>query len=343
MVQPSDMDGLRAAWRALAGGQQGEGWKTIPVAIVAPCTLLAGRRLPGDAEALLVGFRYFQKVPDSRLPQGHGFEVSSLSSDPTGGDRSWLALARKPGASLELFTMMAEDLLRLLQGSKMQDEGGVLNQFLSRIHAWQDFMDRHRDGLLSPEAELGLFGELVLVDLMIEAGVQPRNVLDAWQGPLDGLQDFVSGGGGIEVKTTLSTSGFPAIVNSLEQLDDSLRQPIFVAAVRLRLDSLGTSLPQMAEKIRHRLRDQQIVLGLFEIRLMQAGLLNTVSERYARTFALVATALLPVRDSFPRLTRRDVHFAVRKARYEIDLDQAGVPDIGLPQALELLGGDLNAA
>ncbi len=337
MAVPTDMNDLRAAWRALSGGHDSEGWKTIPVATTAPCVLFAGRRLPGDEEALMVGFRNINAVPDSQLPQGHGFEVSRLPADLTGGDRFRVALARRPGGSPELFAMMAEDLLRLIEDGTTRDENALLHSFLSRIRAWQDFMDRHREGVLSAEAELGLFGELVLIDRMIEIGMPERHVIEYWQGPLDGLQDFMPGSGSIEVKTTLAVGGFPATISSLEQLDDSLRQPLFLAAVRLALGPSGMTLPAKADAIREKLGGNQAALDLFDLRLMQAGLLSPAAERYARHFLHVSTAVMQVGDGFPRLTRAHVHPAIRKARYEIDFDLAGASDIGLARALELLG------
>lgn len=337
MAAPTDMNDLRSAWRALSGSGDSEGWKTIPVATSAPCTLLAGRHLPGDEEALLVGFRNVRAPPDSQLPQGHGFKVSRLSLDPTGGDRFWVALARRMGGSPEFFAMMAEDLLRLIEDGSRQEEEQLLHRFLARIRAWQDFMDRHREGVLSSEAELGLFGELVILDCIIVAGMPERQVVDSWQGPLDGLQDFMPGGGGIEVKTTLSTGRFPATISSLEQLDDSLRQPLFIAAVRLALDPSGMTLPAKADEIRTRLGGNPAALDLFDVRLMQAGLLRTMAERYTRRFLTASTVVLPVQDAFPRLTPAHVHPAIRKARYEIDLDLAGASDIDLARALELLG------
>lgn len=337
MAAPTNMNDLRSAWRALSGSGGGEGWKTIPVATSAPCMLLAGRHLPGDEEALLVGFLDVHTPPDSHFPQGHGFEVSRLSSAPTDGDRFWVALARRTGGSQEFFAMMAEDLLRLIEDGRTHDEGQLLNRFLSRIRAWQDFMDRHREGVLSPETELGLFGELVILDRMITAGMPERQAVDSWQGPLDGLQDFMPGGGGIEVKATLSAGGFPATISSLEQLDESLRQPLFLVAVRLGLDPSGMTLPAKADAIRARLGGNPAALDLFDVRLMQAGLLRTMAERYTRCFLTVSTVVLPVQDAFPRLTRAHVHPAIRKARYEIDLDLAGASGIDLAQSLELLG------
>lgn len=330
-------DSLRAAWRALAGGREGEGWQTIPVSIGAPCTLFAGRRLPGGEEAVLIGFRNIRSLPDSHLPHGHGFEVMRLHADPTGGDRLIVALARKMSGSLELFTMMSEDLVSLLDDCATADEGETLRRFLARIRAWQDFMDRHREGVLSAEAEQGLFGELFVLDRMIEAGVPIRQLIEGWQGPLDGLQDFMFGAGGVEVKTALSTSGFPATVSSLDQLDESRRQPLFVAAVRLATHSSGRTLPEMAEVITAKLHESHASREMFEVRLMRAGFLPGTSRHYTRRFLHASSVVLAVQGSFPRLTRANVPAAIRNARYEIDLDLAAAEDIGLQRALEFLG------
>ena len=336
MAVRTDTDDLGAAWRALLGGSEGEGWKTIPITSSGPCSLLAGRHFPGDKEALLVGFSDIRAIPESHLPQGNGFEVACLTADPTGGDRLWVALARRTDGSPELFAMMAKDLLALLDGGA-PSERGMLHGFLSRVRAWQEFMDRHKEGLLSPDAELGLFGELIAIDHFLDAGIPEKHVIDAWQGPLDGLQDFSLGGGGIEVKSTLSVRGFTATISSLEQLDDSLCQPLFLAAVRIRLDTAGLTLPAMSNAIRERLLDNVATLDLFEARLMQAGFLRAAAERYTRRFRHVSTAFLAVDDNFPRLTRAHVDPAIRRARYEVDLEVSGAPDIGLAHALEALG------
>ena len=336
-MAPNDMEGLRAAWRALDGAGQGEGWQTIPVMVRAPCSLSAARRMPGGEEAVLVGFRGLRSHPDARLPQGQGFEVVRLDGDPTGADQLVVALARRPSGSAELFAMMAEDLVGLLDDWATAREHTVYRRFLARIRAWQDFMNRHRDSVLSAENEQGLFGELVLLERMVEAGLPPRDVLDAWQGPVDGLQDFVLGTGGIEVKTTLSVGEFPANVSSLEQLDDNLRQPLFVAATRLALHSSGMTLPEMAGVIRGHLDDDREVLETFDIRLMQAGLLRSTVSRYTRRFLHASSAILRVQGDFPRLMRANVHPAVRTVRYQIDLDLADAEEVDLERVLDLLG------
>lgn len=328
---------LETAWRALAGDTGRDGWKMIPIATKCSCSIQAGRRLPGDQEALLVGFDSLRVVPASRLPLGQGFEVLRLSSDPGGSGRSWVALAKRAGASLELFAMMCEDLIRLLEADSHSADDVLLRRLLARISAWQDFMERHRGGVLSVESEMGLFGELIVLDRIIALGVYARSAVEAWQGPLGGHQDFIPGAGALEVKSTLATGGFPATIASLEQLDDSIRQPLFLAAVRLALDPTGLTLPELADEIRARLAGAGSVQDLFDTRLLQAGLLPKATHQYTRRFVHLTTTVLAVSDSFPRLTRSQVHPAIGKASYQLEIDLANVADIGLKSALQQLG------
>lgn len=336
-MPPSDMDDLRAAWRALAGTGAGDGWQTISITADAPCSVLAARRKPGDEEAVLVGFRGVRPVPGSRLPQGHGFEVVRVEPDPDGEDSLVLALARRTEGSADLFAMMAEDLVLLLRRCTGMREATVLQRFLARIHAWQEFMNRHRESVLSANDEQGLFGELVVLDALIEAGLEAQVVLEAWEGPRDGVQDYVLENGAIEVKTTISVAGFPATVASLEQLDETLRQPLFVAAVRLAPHGSGMTLPEMANAVRNTLAEDREALETLEIRLMQAGLLHSTADRYTRRFRQASTTFLCVQGDFPRLTRAGVHPLIRKARYEIELDMAGAQSVTVDRALELMG------
>jgi len=337
MAARTDMKSVSAAWHALANGNDGEGWRIISIGASAPCELFAGRHLPHGEEALLIGFRSDNKISDLSLPQGHGFEVSALPSDPTGVDRTCLVLTRREGASLELFTTMTEDLIRLIESSTSENGNRLLQRFLARIGAWQDFMERHKGGVLSPEAEVGLFGELVVLGQLLDEGIPARLAVNAWQGPANSLQDFIFGSGAIEVKTTLSATAFPATVGSLEQLDETQRHPLFVAAVRLVVDASGKTLPSMADSIRDRLRGELAALDLLETSLIHAGLSELFAERYVRRLMHVSTTILSVAGRFPRLTPCNVNPAIRKARYELDLSSVEDEGIGLTSALRQLG------
>src|SRR4051812_19362345 len=94
MVLPSDDDELTVAWRALAGADTSQGWRTIPICAGSPSPLMAGRRFPENHEALLVGFAPKRALVPQALPQGRGFEVAraELAAGPKG--QVWIGLVR---------------------------------------------------------------------------------------------------------------------------------------------------------------------------------------------------------------------------------------------------------
>ena len=79
MDQLNKAEEIASAWKALAGNSRGdEGWMTIPVSLKSSCKLLAGRRFPGNEEAVIVGFPSFQMPSKGQLPEGRGFGVAEV-------------------------------------------------------------------------------------------------------------------------------------------------------------------------------------------------------------------------------------------------------------------------
>jgi hypothetical protein len=337
MAPHSEVDELSAAWRALEGSTESPGWRTIPIAGASPLPLLAGRHLPDNDEALLVGFACPDGAVPKVMPKGFGFEVGRVSSSVLGASRQWLSLRRHRQGRLDLFTMMASDVLAVLRGDMDANDEARLSRFLARVRAWQDFMRSESDGLLSPEAEIGLHGELEVLGALLAAGVRPDVAVSAWKGPLDGLHDFVLEMGAVEVKTATAPSGFPALIGSIEQLDDSLIRPLFLAAVRVLLDSSGDTLPQRVSRVRGLLLSELGAVSYFDTLLLHAGYSALLADRYTRRLVRSSVRLFEVSEAFPRIIRRDVHLAVRRASYEIDVDLSSVVPTTLEAALRALG------
>jgi hypothetical protein len=340
MVPLTDHDELIATWRALIGEPGADGWRTIEVASAGPYRMRAGRHFPGNEEALLVGFKSIRRSAPVVLPQGQGFLVCWADLETQSDGCKWIALCREATANLELFAMMADDLRLTLKRLSNSDDAIGLQAFLSRIRAWQEFMRRGSSSLLSPEAEVGLFGELEILKQLIVGGMPGAYAVDAWKGPLDGLHDFVVGTGAIEVKSTASAMGFPAKIGSLAQLDDSLIRPLFLAGVRLSADDSGKTLSGKVEELRLLVSDDAASLNSFDARLLHAGFLDAHSESYTRRFKPAGIAVMLVSDDFPRLTTANVALAVRRAIYELDLDMIFTTHLDLADALTRLGATL---
>jgi len=337
MALQNKTEELLAAWRALTGNPGSEGWLTIPVTHDAPCQLIAGRHFPGNEEALLVGFSSVNVPPAEKLPQSHGFLVTktALGADTSG--LIWIALCRQSTGSLDLFTRMANDVVLTLEGLRGASDQKAYQIFIGRIKAWQDFMSRNNNSILGPEAELGLFGELDLLKSLITAGMSATFAVDAWCGPIGGVQDFAIGTGAIEVKSTVSSNSFPAMIGSLDQLDDSLTQPIFLAGFRFVLSQSGITLPEQIEIVRNQLSEFPFAKNIFDSRILHAGYLDDHVDQYSRRFFQTEKKVFHISDSFPRLTRANVPNEIRNARYEIDLDIITITNTGLEDALTILG------
>jgi hypothetical protein len=296
--------------------------------------LLAGLSLPEKNEALLVSFSSSAIPAAEKLPDGQGFAVSRV--EPNGDGLTWLALTRSAHGSLELFAAMVTDVVRAMDAEPGADEKRLLRVFLGRIRAWQEFTRKGAQPL-SPESEIGLVGEITLLRAIIDAGVLLASAIESWVGPLDGVRDFEIGTGSLEVKATLSAAGFPAKIGSLEQLDDSVRQPLFVAGARLRQTETGQSLPELVAEIRDVAAGEPEAVRLLGERLIAAGYFDAHAERYVRRFVLAGTRVVEVKDGFPRLTPGSVPLGVTKATYEIDLDKAAGLSIPAVEALKRLG------
>lgn len=335
MAMPIENE-LSATWRALSGSETEEGWKLIRVAKLGQCTLYAGRRFPGNEEGLLVSFAGARVPGDRQLPKARGFEVAHVTLPGADVATSTIGLIREPQGSFDLFAMIAQDVVAVLEGSCNRTAQEMLQAFLRRVATWQEFMQRPGDQLLSAEAELGLFGELLTLDLLLDAGLEPLPAVEGWQGPEDGIHDFVLGSGAIEVKTTAASAGFPAKIGSLDQLDDGDHKPLFLCGQRLSLDKDGETLPDRVGLLRARL-DQSGALARFEVRMLHAGYRDAHAENYVRSFSSLESRILLVDEAFPRLTSAIAGPAIRRANYEMDLDLVSSETVSINEALASLG------
>lgn len=333
MVRP--IDEFVAAWAALSGSGSGEGgWRGIPVTPAGTCGLFAARRFPGNEEALLACFSSARLTPSEHLPEGRGFEI--MRADPNGDGKTWLALTRRESGSTELFAEMVRDVAGAMDVAVPEGEERVLRAMLRRVRMWQAFMGKGARPL-GPEAEVGLVGEITFLSALLDAGVEMEIALESWVGPDDSPQDFVLGLGAVEVKATVSTAGFPAKIGSLEQLDDSLLSPIFLAGTRLSVVESGTTLPERVADMEERLSANPAAVSAFREKTFAAGYAVSHADKYTRRFLDKEVLVYAVAEGFPRLVRGNVPAGVSKTLYEIELSCASAHRTDLNVALKKLG------
>lgn len=320
MARPSNEFVL--AWSSLLSTDATSGWQAISLQPAGPVEIQAGRRFPDNSEAVLFSFPTGNLPRSEKLPEGKGFLVERTELSAREG--LCLALTRQPEGNSDLFATMACDIVGALDD--VFEEGAVesalLRVFLARVRAWQQFMSRGA-GPLSAEAELGLVGELHFLKRFLDFGVAPMSVLNGWVGPDDAPQDFLLGEGAIEVKATMSSSGFPVRIGSLEQLDDSVTSPLYLAAVRFSRTEAGATLPELVAQVEQRLSGESGGVDLLRERLLLAGYFSSHMGHYSRRFEPQERRIFLVTQGFPRLTPGTVPLGVTRTHYELNLDHAG--------------------
>lgn len=324
------------AWSSLSCNEEAAGWQVISLSPAGPIEVQAGLRSPDNSEAVLLCFPTAKLPRSEKLPEGKGFIVEKIDSSDL--DELRVALTRQPSGNLELFSTMVYDVVGLLDDAATsgEPEAKLLRTFLGRVTAWQQFMSRGT-GPLSPEAELGLAGEIYFMTIFSESGVSPETLVISWVGPDDAPQDFLFGNGAIEVKATMSSSGFPVKIGSLEQLDDAIHSPLFLAAVKFTVTDNGLTLPEMIAKLERTFEDEHDVSQLLRERLMTAGYSETHANQYIRKFEPKEKIILSVTEKFPRLTTGSVPVGITRTIYEINLDHARRFCIDLNVVLNKLG------
>ena len=328
-------DGLARAWRALAQQEAGEDWRFVHITGMGSVSVEAGCHFPLGREALIVSFPGSLPVNPARLPEGKGFDVACIEGQTVFAGKTAIALVRRLEGSPDIFAIMVVDVLRTLDAIAKAAGGDIMETFLERVREWQTFMARtHRP--LSPDAQIGLLGELWLLRLLTDTSLA-AGALDCWLGPLRAAQDFHVRVGAIEVKSTVRTGSFLARINSIEQLDSD-RAPIFLCALRFEESTDGISLVDLVSELRVTF-GQAGVQRAFEALLMVMGYLDEHAQLYGRTLILKDAKAFRSEGDMPRLTRNTLPAAIRSAAYVLDLDALEVPSVGLPELINEFGLD----
>ncbi len=328
-------DGLLRAWRALAQQEADEDWRFVHLTSIGAVSVEAGCNFPFGREALIVSFPDALSVNLTRLPEGKGFDVTCIEGNAIFAGKTAIALVRRTEGSPDIFAIMVVDVMRVLEADAGNARRNLMESFLDRVREWQAFMTRTQTPL-SSDAQVGLLGELWVLDLLSETTLG-AGALDCWAGPLRAAQDFHVRGGAIEVKSTVRTGSFLAHINSIEQLDGD-RTPIFLCALRFEESADGTSLPELISTLRRKFEHAGLNRG-FEALLTVMGYLDEHAALYGRALELKGARVLRVEGEMPRLTRAGLPASIRSANYVIDLDAVDLPGIGLPEMVAEFGLD----
>jgi hypothetical protein len=281
----------------------------------------AAMRVSDGLEALCLVVDQKSITTIREWPASEGFEVEILPEDP-GSPKSKLQviLQSTDRRFREVFFALCEDICGMLDSA--ENEEAAVRAFQSRLVKWQSFFKKGRSDGLSPEHQVGLFGELhVMKDILLKAGVH-STVLKAWRGCLKANQDFQFKDWALEVKTSRAVIVDKVSISNVQQLDEDGKSPMVLTVVHVHANrTSGTTLPAVIRELRQGLIGE--ASELFEQGLFEVGFLDIHAEAYEDTkYQILGMNHYEVKEGFPRLCRADLPDGIKKVKYDISIDAA---------------------
>lgn len=296
---------FRAAEASRGAGQGAVRRRLLPTSSL---DVFAEVRFPGGNWALVVQSREHLNDRDLVLANGLTCRVRNGSIEVMTG----------PQTDRLLFCTLLADLVFNLGTSPSTPATALVR----RLTAWRRMLGRGLLTGLTPEARLGLYGELlVLRELMLPAA--GGDAVRAWVGPSGSPQDFVLPPTSVEVKTVSRRDPDRCRINHERQLDTTDSANLFLVHQVVANSSEGSSLEELIDELRN---DQQVhgERGGFENALLEAGWLDTHRDQYANDrYALVRRQCFIVDEGFPRMVPGDLPPGVSGVSYLVDLSTCG--------------------
>ncbi len=219
----------------------------------------------------------------------------------------------------EIFLILCTDLLNVLT-TKTDEERITLINLNKRLDYWRQFLKRSRVDRLSAEAEIGLIGELILLDSLLDS--DPNfDPMSSWGGPLGASHDFSTGDVAIEVKTTTTKQKRFVKISSEFQLDAGGVEKLFLAHLEINevIKSASTfNLLTLINGIKERLSPNS--QSLFNSLLACVGYRDIDAHYYdKKQYSLTEKNFYSIIDAFPKLTNENLSPNISDVQYKLNL------------------------
>lgn len=279
------------------------------------------------------GFRHVLVPVHSHLKIRSGLDgpVLHLRKRPLEDEESYQMYADLACLRTDLNDLFTELCADILDATEELPNNSV--KALYRVLDHWKALFQPQGSVLGPEQLAGLFGELLVLDRLLQLDSSAHRL---WHGPKGHHHDFTTGNIAVEVKTSTNGGRRPR-VHGLDQLDAPERGSLCLAWFRLRPspgDGSGVGFLELLEQTIRSCDDESALLDL----LAQAGYRSVDAERYSAVrFVVDEERWYEVTTEFPSLTSKKlvaagVPISVCDVEYTIDLSSE-VPVPMLPDTV----------
>lgn len=257
------------------------------------------------------------------------FDISALSDlkditavflpDETDSDKMLLLIILSDNTLSSIFAVLCEDLFNYI--SQEKEERAIVKSLENRFLKWKELFELAKEPGLSPEKQIGLFGELYLLKELIEQTSNIEECLKIWVGPETGIRDFEKNNTAIEVKTTQTHNHQEIKISSERQLDTTFIENLFLFHLSLeKRKSTENSLVTIVSGLYSVIGDDIVLRNLLNRKLISVGYFKHHEVYYENiSYFIRSKDFYTVCRKFPRIEEKDLMKGVGNVKYSIIL------------------------
>ncbi len=285
---------------------------------------------PDIMPACFVAMKMPEKVKSIvfRLSKGN-VDVSALNAlkdikteilpDETQADKMLLLISLADNSLSSIFAVLCEDLFNYI--SNIKEDKELVKSLQNRFLKWKELFELAKSPGLSPEKQIGLFGELFLLKELIEETGRIEECLNIWVGPDTGIRDFEKNNSAIEVKTTQTHNHQRIRISSERQLDTSLLENLFLFHLSLeKRNGQENSLNKIVSVLFSVIGDNMLLNNMLNRKLISVGYFKHHESYYENiSYMIRGKDFYTVTENFPRIEEKDLMKGVGDVKYSIIL------------------------
>lgn len=249
------------------------------------------------------------------LPKWKGMEEICVVVPSDNEEKRRLVFKQLEGYDRAIFIRVMQDLIDAIDDiSKEKCVVAIKNT----LQKWSIFFRFEKNYILSENAQLGLYGELIILEKMIQ--LKGAKALGCWTGYNAEAHDFYFGNDAVEVKSSSAKGPECVKINNEYQLDESdVIGDLYLIYLSLKKSIVdGEKLPDIIGRIMLNLDISQ--RERFSDSLLKIGYIVSMPELYNYHFRLRDESCFIVKDKFPRITSKTIEKGIGSVNYTISLD-----------------------
>ena len=290
-----------------------------------------------DSRVLLTIRHAAPSSAEVRLPNLRGVEVT-LSPVDISNNRT-LAFRLLETSQRDIFSTLCLDIVSA--ASKATTEREAVGVALMRTWRWHHLLRGGDAARLSRQEQMGLLGELFVLEHVLLPSLGALDTVGAWMGPIGSPKDFEIGLIQVESKAHRAGATPMITITSEDQLDASGLDALFLHVLELSQatehDDNAVTLRDVADRIIGQFfLESPPAAELFETRLLAAGL-DPEDDYSDVRWSEGDSYLYLVNDEFPRIIRGELRPGVSDVRYSISLRECARFKVSVHTLTGLLG------